>query len=152
MNMAIGKKALTLDSLSEALAFALEKNPKSHGAEEYLVRDIRNNPHLLRARLKRSEDVLNLLGPERNVLGDMGCGNAVNSVLALMNGAGEVHAVEMEDQRFRTAQIVVDYLGLQNRIHLYQIDVLKLDLPENCLDGAFSAEFLEHISDIKAFY
>jgi len=147
------KEALNLKKIAEALIYASKTNPCSHGAELDLVERLKSNNSLLEARLRRTQNVLKQLkvGPN-GIIVDLGCGNALNSVLCLMCGIGEVHSIEVEDKRFHTAQIVVDYLDIGNRIHLYQANILDLDLPHNSIDGAFSAELLEHISDLSGLY
>ena len=144
---------LTLAKVREGIIYAAEKNPCSHEAEMSFAERLKCSPHVLEARFRRRQYVVKLLNIKPcSILADLGSGNGVNSILSLMCGVGEVYAIEMEDKRFRTAQFIVDFLRLGDRIHLCKANLLELDLPRNSIDGAFSAELLEHIADLPGLY
>lgn len=146
-------RALTLAMVCEAVIYAAEKNPCSLGPELNFAAKLKSSPHVLDARLRRMQHVFKQLNVKADcILADLGSGNSVNSILSLMCGAGEVHAIEMGEKRFATAQIIVDSLGLRDKIHLYNADLLKFNLPRKSIDGAFSSELLEHIVDLSALY
>lgn len=147
------KEALTLSRIHEAITCAATENRGSHCAEVAFAGRIRAHPEIMRARLGRIRYVCGLLGLTRGaVLLDVGAGIGINSVLALMCGAEEVHSVEMSADRFRSARLIVDLLDVRDRVHLHAQDVLTLDLPGESIDAAFSFELLEHISDLGALY
>jgi SAM-dependent methyltransferase len=146
------KANFTVADIEAAILYAAEKNPAPHAAEVLFAKQIRTNPHLLKARVIRSRRVVRLLGPSKGVFADVGAGICLNSVLAIYNGVREMHAIEVDHHRYVSGQLIVEKLGLKDRVHIHTSDVLKLDLPKNSLDGGLSAEFLEHISDLRAFY
>ena len=149
----VTKETVTLTKLREAIIYAAGKNPCSHGAELKFAERLKCSPHVLEAHLCRRQYVVKLLNAEPgSTLADLGCGNGVNSILSLMCGVGEVYAIEMEDKRFKTAQLIIDFLGLGDKIHLCKANLLEFNLPQNSIDGAFSAELLEHIADLPGLY
>jgi hypothetical protein len=87
-----------------------------------------------------------------DVLLDVGSGIGLNSVLSLFCGVREVHSVEMTHDRLRSARLILDFLSIEDRVHLHGQDVLNLDLPPGTIDAAFSFELLEHIRDIGILY
>jgi SAM-dependent methyltransferase len=146
------QRPFTVAQLKEAILYAADKNPSPHAAEVDFARQVRKYPRVLEARVIRSARVVRLLGDNKGVFADIGAGIGLNGILAIYNGVREIHAIEMDDHRYVSLQLIVEKLGLKDRIHLQTTDVLKADLPKNSLDGGMSAEFLEHISDLQGFY
>jgi ubiquinone/menaquinone biosynthesis C-methylase UbiE len=139
--------------VSEALVACAEQNQQSMRCETEFAHRAKAHPQIMRARLGRIRYVLELIGAKPgDAILDIGAGVGLNSVLALLCGAGEVHAVEYESARLASARLVVDYLGISGRIYLHDADVLDLDLPMNSIAGAFSFEVLEHIRDTAKLY
>lgn len=145
-------RPFTIAQLGEAIVYANDKNPSPHGSEVEFARLVSRHPRVLEARVIRSRRVVNLLGAKKGVYADIGAGIGLNGILAIYHGVREIHAIEMDDHRYVSLQLIVEKLGLQDRVHLQTTDVLKANLPKNSLDGGMSAEFLEHISDLQAFY
>ncbi|MHC4394348.1 MAG: methyltransferase domain-containing protein [Planctomycetota bacterium] len=144
---------LTLERIAEAFIYAAEKNEDSHPAELRFIKRIKSNKNLLVVRLRRTRYILNQLGVMSDfTVADLGCGTALNSILSVMCGASKVYGIEVGEQRFNSAKIIVDYLELTDRIELHNDDLLKVELPTLALHGAFSSELLEHISDLPALY
>lgn len=144
---------LTPRRIVDAVLFAATENEASHVAERRLASKLKQHPQIMEARLGRIRYVCSQLRIAPGcVLLDVGAGIGLNSVLALMCGVGEAHSVEMAADRQRSAALIVQYLGLGDRVHLHGQDVLTLDLPPNSIDTAFSFELLEHIRDIAALY
>jgi 16S rRNA G527 N7-methylase RsmG len=146
------QRPFTIDQLREAILYANEKNPSPHGSEVEFARLVSKHPRVLEARVIRSARVVRLLGQNKGVYADIGAGIGLNGILAIYNGVREIHAIEMDDHRYVSLQLIVEKLGLKDRVHLQTTDVLKANLAKNSLDGGMSAEFLEHISDLKGFY
>lgn len=63
-----------------------------------------------------------------------------------------MYAIEYEDRRFKTSELIVDFLGIADRIHLCKADLLEFNLPRSSIDGAYSSELLEHIADLPRLY
>ena len=145
-------RPFTIEQLKEAILYANEKNPSPHGSEVEFAKLVSKHPRVLEARVTRSARVVRLLGSNKGVYADIGAGIGLNGILAIYNGVREIRAIEMDDHRYVSLQLIVEKLGLKDRVHLQTCDVLKADLPKNSLDGGMSAEFLEHISDLQAFY
>lgn len=146
-------QTLTLSRVHEAIARAARDNAMSHCAEVALAERLDAHPEILTARLGRIRYVCGMLGitPGAALL-DVGAGIGINSILALMCGVEEVHSVEMSEDRYRSARLMLEDLGLQERMHLHTEDVLALELPACSMDAAFSFELLEHVSDLAGLY
>jgi SAM-dependent methyltransferase len=146
-------RELTLSKIVEAIIFAARENQNSHVAELQFASKLDKQPEIMHARLGRVKYACRMLDikPEA-VLLDVGSGIGLNSVLSLFCGVREVHSVEMSYDRLRSAQLIIDFLGLEDRVHLHGQDVLNLDLRPRTIDAAFSFELLEHISDIGRLY
>jgi SAM-dependent methyltransferase len=142
-----------LAQLVDAILSAAQANAGSHVAEKAFAARLRSHPDILGARLRRMQYVLKKLELPRNaVVLDVGAGIGVNSVLALLCGAQEVHAVEMSEDRLRSAQIVTQALRVTDRIHVHGADVLDVELPPASFHAAFSFELLEHVRDLAGLY
>lgn len=143
----------TTAEVAKALGKASKENRNSMKCELRFANKVISNPGVLDARLGRIKYVCAALGVKPGgVVLDVGAGVGVNSILSLLCGVGEVHAVECDPQRLDSARLVVEALKVADRIHLHGEDVLKLDLPARSVDAAFSFELLEHISDTGALY
>jgi cyclopropane fatty-acyl-phospholipid synthase-like methyltransferase len=147
------KHTLTLEKISEAITHAAETNPDPHMDDMGTVKKIKSNKHFLKARLRRMQNVVKQLNlRDGGIIADLGSGNAFNSVLSLMCGVSEVHAIEYGEKRYRTAQNLVAYLKVNDRIHLHCHDLLKFDLPPHSIDGTYSSELLKHIADLSKLF
>lgn len=146
-------QGLTLTKIVEAVIFAARENPNSHIAELQFASKLAKHPEIMGDRLGRIKYACRLLNVRPGtVLLDIGCGIGLNSVLSVLCGVREVHSVEMTSDRLRSGELIVHFLGLEDRIHIHGQDVLTLNLPARSIDAAFSFELLEHISDIGSLY
>jgi SAM-dependent methyltransferase len=137
----------------EAVVLAAKKNKDSHVAELEFADKLKKHPEIMEARLGRIRYACGVLGVKPgDVLLDVGSGIGLNSVLSLLCGVGEVHSVEMAHDRLCSARIIVQVLGVEDRVHLHGQDVLNLHLPPGTIDAVFSFELLEHIRDIGSLY
>lgn len=144
---------LSTKRIVDAVVLAAEENRESHPAERWHASQLKEHPQIMEARLGRVRYVCGRLGVgPGSVLLDVGSGIGVNSVLALLCGAKEVHAVEMTPDRLESAKIIARYLGVEDRLHIHGQDVLTLQLPAGSVDAAFSFELLEHVRDIGSLY
>ncbi|PYU19190.1 MAG: hypothetical protein DMG30_25115 [Acidobacteria bacterium] len=144
---------LSLSRIVEAVLFAARENQNSHVAELQFASKLEKNPEIMKARLGRIKYACRMLDIKPGaVLLDVGSGIGLNSVLSLFCGVQEVHSVEMTYDRLRSAQLIIDFLGLEDRVRLHGQDVLNLDLRPGTVDAAFSFELLEHIRDIGSLY
>jgi predicted O-methyltransferase YrrM len=145
--------SLTPTRIAEAVLYAARENPDSHVAEREFAARLNVHPRIIEARVGRIRHVMDLLrvSPGDVVL-DVGSGIGLNSVLALLCGAGEVHSVEMTEDRLRSARLIARHLGVEDRIHIHGTDVLALDLPAGSVNAAFSFELLEHVRDVGGLY
>lgn len=142
-----------MSKIVQAIIFAAKENQNSHIAELEFASKLAAHPEIMEARLGRTRYICRMLDLKPGaVLLDVGSGIGLNSFLSLLCGVREVHAVEMTYDRLRSAELIIDFLGLEDRVRLHAEDVLKLDLPERSFDGAFSCELLEHISDMGKLY
>ncbi len=146
-------RELSLRRVIEAVILTAKENENSHVSELEFAGKLEKHPEIMGARLGRIKYACRLLDIKSgDVLLDIGCGSGLNSVLSLLCGVAEVHSVEMGHDRLRSAQLIRDFLGIQDRVHLHGQDVLELDLPPSTIDAAFSFELLEHIKDVGALY
>jgi hypothetical protein len=146
-------RELSLGKVIEAVILAAKDNEDSHVAELEFAAKLAKHPEIMGARLGRIQYTCRVLGVKSGgVLLDVGSGIGLNSVLSLLCGVGEVHSVEMTHDRLRSARLILNILGVEDRIHLHGRDILELDLPPGTVDAAFSFELLEHISDIGTLY
>src|SRR6476659_1405857 len=127
------QRPFTVEQLKEAILFANDKNPAPHAAEVDFARCVRNFPRTLEARIIRSRRVIGLLGATNGVVADIGAGIGLNGILAIYHGVREVHSVEMDRHRYDSLQIIIEKLGIKDRVHLHTTDVLKANLPKNGL-------------------
>ena len=148
-----GAESLTLSKVREAILYAAKNYKDSVDCELEFAEKVRLFPQVLQARLRRSQYVVEQLNVNRNcVLADLGSGNGLNSVLVMMCGARQVYAIEYEEQRFKTSEFIVNFLGLTDKVHLCRADLLEFNLPRGSIDGAYSSELLEHIADLPKLY
>lgn len=139
--------------VAQAVIHAAENNRNSLPCENEFASAVKREPRIIEARLRRVQYVCHQLNvkPGATIL-DIGAGIGLNSVLAKMCGAMEIHAVEYEKSRFDSARMIVQFLQLEDQIHLHMRDVLEMNLPPAEIDAAFSFELLEHIRDTEKLY
>lgn len=146
-------RPFSLGQLTDAIVDAAQANAGSHVAEKSFAARLRSHPDILTARLRRIAYVLKKLEvPPDAVVLDVGAGIGVNSALALFCGAREVHAVEMSEDRLRSAQMVTQALRVTDRVKVHGADILELELPAASFHAAFSFELLEHVRDLAGLY
>lgn len=144
---------LTPSRIVEAVLFAVRQNEGSHPSERDFAARLAKNPEIMNARLGRMRYVCGVLEVKPgDVLLDVGSGIGLNSILALLCGAAEVHSVEMTPDRLSSARLIARFLQVEDRIHIHGDDVLALELPPESIDAAFSFELLEHIRDVGGLY
>jgi SAM-dependent methyltransferase len=130
----------------------MARYPDSYAGEQEIARRAAEHPVYLDLRRRRMRRTLRLLGAAAgDTLLDAGCGNGVNAVLAAEAGM-RVVAVEIDERQHRLARLLFERLGLESRVRLERSDILGLDLAPASVDGGYSFEFVEHISDPVAFY
>lgn len=139
--------------LHEAIIYAADKNQDSLQCECDFAEKIKKYPSVMEARFRRMQNIFEKLDLKPgSSIADLGCGTGINSVLAIILGAHKVYSIDMGLERLTSARIIIEFLNLQNSIEVINMDLLKWELPPNSLDGAFSAELLEHISDLSLLY
>jgi SAM-dependent methyltransferase len=144
---------ISTKQIADAIVWVSTENRNSHEAEKAFAQRVSDAPQIIDQRLHRMQYVTSLLGlGTDSVVMDVGCGIGLNAVLALQCGVTHIHAVEMGADRFESARIIAKELGLEDRITFHFDDVLALKHPPSTLDGAYSFELLEHISDLPLLY
>ncbi len=133
-------------------AFLAAVGPEGRPAEVRFASRIRRHPQVLALRFERTRRIVDLIGGRGKTLLDAGSGTGLNAVLALLAGAREVWAVELNPFRLEVARDLIGRLGLEDRLHLLERDILEVDLPAGSLGGIYSNEFLEHIVDSEAYH
>ncbi len=139
-----------LADIGKGITYSISQNSSPSPPEISFLKRFNNHPMILKARSDRMAYTLRMLDcGEGATLIDIGAGAGLNAILSIYNGAGIVHAVEYEKQRFESARLLVEYLNLEDRVILYGESILEVELQPDGFDGAYSFELLEHISDLS---
>ncbi len=121
------------------------KLSSSEGFESIGITYISNNPiisYIWWSRLQAMIDLASKVKAEKVL--DFGCGEGV-LLPSLSNIYKEVHAADLD---VRTAHDVKNEFKLSN-VKIFQDDIFKSNLENNCYDIIFAASVLEHFKDIE---
>jgi 2-polyprenyl-3-methyl-5-hydroxy-6-metoxy-1,4-benzoquinol methylase len=155
----VGKETRTIipenlvKPLQQAVIDSERDNPDSHGAEVRFAQRVARYPEIIKLRYLRIRRIIRLTGALKGTVLDIGAGKCLNAALALIAGAREVYAVDMDEQRYQSARFLLEHLdkstsfGFRERVHLINADVLQLNLSTEQFNAAWSMELLEHIAD-----